>query len=69
LIKELLKKILVSFTRKYDSIVAAIEQSKDLTIMSVAKLISFLEIHDKRLSSYEEDFIESVFQSKLNIRS
>jgi hypothetical protein len=63
------EKILVSLTRKYDSIVAAIEQSKDLTTMSVAKLIGFLKTHDKRLNSYEEDSIESAFQSKLNIRS
>jgi hypothetical protein len=51
------------------TLVAAIEQSKDLTTMSVAKLIGFLKTHDKRLSSYEEDSIESAFQSKLNIRS
>jgi hypothetical protein len=28
-----------------------------------------LEVHEKRLSRYAEEFIESAFQSMLNIRS
>lgn len=63
------EKILISLTEKYDPIVTAIENSKDMTTLSVTELIGSLEAYEKRLSSRNESPIESAFRSKLNIRS
>ncbi|KAK2968736.1 hypothetical protein RJ640_014012 [Escallonia rubra] len=48
--KKVVEKIVISLTEKYDSIVAAIEESKNLETLSVAELIGSLEAHEKRLS-------------------
>lgn len=37
--------------------------------LTVAELIGSLEAHEKRLNSRDENSVESVFQSRLNIRS
>ena len=63
------EKILISLTEKYDPIVTAIEESKDISTLSVTELIGSLEAYEKRLSSRNENSIENAFQSKLNLRS
>ncbi|KAK3012231.1 hypothetical protein RJ639_012240 [Escallonia herrerae] len=67
--KKVVEKLLISLTEKYDSIVAAIEESKNLETLSVVELIGSQEAHEKRLSRQTKDSVESAFQSKLNLRS
>jgi len=68
--KRIVEKILISIPRKYDAIVVTtIEQAKDLSTLSVTKLIGSLEAYEQRFSRYDEDTVENVFQSKLKLRS
>lgn len=66
--KKIVEKILISISDKYDSIVTTIEQTKDLSTLSVTELIDSLEAYEQRLRSYDENSIENVFQSKLKLR-
>lgn len=63
------EKILISLTEKYDPIVTAIENSKDITSLSVTELIGSLEAFEKRLSGRNESPIEKAFRTKINLRS
>ncbi|KAL0438667.1 UNVERIFIED_CONTAM: Retrovirus-related Pol polyprotein from transposon TNT 1-94 [Sesamum latifolium] len=59
------EKLLRSLTRKYESTVAAIEESKDLTVMTIDELLGSLQSHEDRHKSYEENSTENAFQAKL----
>lgn len=63
------EKILISLTEKYDPVVTAIENSSDISQLSVTELIGSLEAFEKRLSSRDDTPLESAFQSKLNLQS
>lgn len=64
--KKLVEKILISLSEKYDPIVTAIEESKDIKTLSVTELMGSLEAYEQRLSRRNKAPIESAFQSKLN---
>ncbi|XP_026420250.1 uncharacterized protein LOC113316247 [Papaver somniferum] len=67
--KKLVEKILISLTDKYDPIVTAIEESKDIATLSVTELMGSLEAYEQRLNRRHEAPIESAFQSKLNLKA
>lgn len=67
--KRIVEKILISIPRKYDAIVTTIEQTKDLSTLSVTELIGSLEAYEQRLNRHDDDTIENAFQSKLKLRS
>ena len=46
--QKLVEKLLISLPESFDSIVTAIEESKDLTILPVQQLVSSLEAHEER---------------------
>ena len=54
--KKIVKKILISIPHKYDAIVTAIEQTKDLSTLSVTELMGSLEAYEQRLKKQDEDF-------------
>ncbi|XP_022843422.1 uncharacterized protein LOC111366977 [Olea europaea var. sylvestris] len=66
--KKVVGKILITCTEKYDPIIAAIEESKDINELTAAELMGSLEAHEKRLERRYEMEIENAFQSKLNMR-
>ncbi|KAL0317184.1 UNVERIFIED_CONTAM: putative mitochondrial protein [Sesamum angustifolium] len=67
--KRVVEKLLISVTEKYDPIVTTIEETKDITTLTVTELVGSLEAYEKRRSRREEISLENAFQSKLNMRS
>ncbi|KAL0295323.1 UNVERIFIED_CONTAM: hypothetical protein Sradi_6841500 [Sesamum radiatum] len=67
--KRVVEKLLISVTEKYDPIVTTIEETKDITTLTVTELVGSLEAYEKRRSRREENSLENAFQSKLNMRS
>uniref|UniRef100_A0A2N9EI16 Integrase catalytic domain-containing protein n=1 Tax=Fagus sylvatica TaxID=28930 RepID=A0A2N9EI16_FAGSY len=62
--KKLVEKILRSLPKKFDHVVAAIEESKDLSILSLYELMGSLEAHEGRMSRFSSQPLEQAFQSK-----
>ena len=57
-------KVLRSLTPKFDHVVAAIEESKDLTTYTFDELMSSLLAHEVRLNKSHEKVEEKAFQVK-----
>lgn len=58
---QLVQKVLISLPQKFDSIVAVLEQTKDLSTLSMTEMIGTLKAHEKRLSLREERINEDAF--------
>nr|KYP69944.1 hypothetical protein KK1_009151 [Cajanus cajan] len=66
--KRVVEKILITLTKKYDSIVASIKTSSDASSLSINKLIDLLGAHEARLNSRVDiDLVANAFQSKLKL--
>ncbi|KAL4367130.1 hypothetical protein GQ457_05G027260 [Hibiscus cannabinus] len=63
--QKVVEKLLRSLTRKYESTVSAIEESKDLTVLTIDELLGFLQSHEDKHKSYEENATKKAFQAKL----
>ncbi|TXG54509.1 hypothetical protein EZV62_019765 [Acer yangbiense] len=66
--QKVVEKILISLPEKYEHIVAAIEESKDLTALLVEQLMGSLESHEQRRLLRYDQSVESAFQTKLNFK-
>ena len=66
--QKIVEKILISLPEKYEYIIAAIEESKDLSTLTVQQLMSSLESHEERKLQRQESSIESAFRSKLSFK-
>jgi len=64
--KKIIPKILRSLPVKYDHIVVVIEESKDLSKLTLVELMGSLEAHEARIKRFEQP-PEQAFQSKINI--
>ncbi|XP_058223045.1 uncharacterized protein LOC131332766 [Rhododendron vialii] len=68
--KKVVEKILRSLPPKFDHCVAAIEEAKDLSKMTMFELMGSLQAHEQRInrsSTQPTQPVEQAFQSKLNI--
>ncbi|KAI3509130.1 hypothetical protein L1887_24156 [Cichorium endivia] len=58
----IVEKILRSLTRKFEYVVVAIEESKDLTSLSLESLIGTLQSHEMRMKQFDAPSTEQMFQ-------
>lgn len=65
--QKIVEKVLRSLPTKFDNIVAAIEESKDLSTYSLTQLIGSLLAHEERLNRSAEKSVEQALASKLEI--
>ncbi|XP_073064165.1 uncharacterized protein [Primulina eburnea] len=63
--KRVVEKILRSLPPKFDHCVAAIEESKDLSNLSMFELMSSLQAHEERINRSSKQPLEQAFQSKV----
>eukprot|EP00253_Pinus_taeda_P029436 PITA_29436 len=61
------EKILRSLPTKFDGVVVSIEESNDLTQLSVNELMGSLQSHEQRINRYSEKSIGKAFQARGNI--
>ncbi|XP_074373572.1 uncharacterized protein LOC141713908 [Apium graveolens] len=63
-----MEKLLRSLTRKFDYVVTSIEESKDLSIISIDELVGSLQAHEQRMNQYDDaSQLEKALQSKVSI--
>ena len=65
--QKLVEKILQNLPQKFDHVVVAIEESKDLSILTIYELMGSLEAHEGRMSRFSSQPLQQAFQSKLNV--
>ncbi|XP_070661289.1 uncharacterized protein [Malus domestica] len=66
--ERIIKKLLISLTKPYDSIVSVIEETKDAETLSVQDVMASLRAFDQRLERHADSALEKAFQS-LNVGS
>ncbi|XP_024976289.1 uncharacterized protein LOC112514191 [Cynara cardunculus var. scolymus] len=60
--RRVVEKILRSLTRKFEYVVVAIEESKDISIMSLERLLGILQSHELRMKQFDSNPYEQAFQ-------
>ena len=63
------QKILLSMPAKFDPIVTVIEETRDISTLTVQEVMGSLKSYEQRLLSHSEKSIDSAFQSQLNIKN
>ena len=67
--EKIVKKILLTLTKKSDDIVAIIEETKNLSKISVEQLMGSLESHEQRKNRHNDEKIEEIaLQAKFNMK-
>ncbi|KAK3025199.1 hypothetical protein RJ639_043536 [Escallonia herrerae] len=67
--RRIVEKTLISLPEKFDPIVAVIEETKDLSTLSVQEVMASLKSYEQRMQDTLKKAVESSFQSKLNVGS
>nr|GEZ33915.1 hypothetical protein [Tanacetum cinerariifolium] len=60
------EKVLRSLTRKFEYVIVAIEESKDVSQLSLETLLSTLQSHEFRMQQFEASTSEQAFQSQVS---
>ena len=64
--QQVLEKILISVTEKFEYIVVITEETKDLSKLFIKELVDSFRAHEKRRFFREDQPKETIFQSKIN---
>ncbi|KAK3007967.1 hypothetical protein RJ639_014055 [Escallonia herrerae] len=67
--RRIVEKTLISLPEKFDPIIAVIEETKDLSTLSVQEVMASLKSYEQRMARHTQKAVESAFQSKLNVGS
>ena len=67
--QKIVEKISISLPEKYDDLVAIIEEIKDLSTLSIQQLMGSLQSYEQRKLRHSNQSVDSVFQSKLTVKS
>ncbi|XP_069142917.1 uncharacterized protein [Solanum lycopersicum] len=67
--QQVVEKILINVTEKYECIVAITEETKNLSKFSIKELVGSFRAHEKQRFFREDQPKETVFQSKINENS
>lgn len=60
---------MINVIEKYDSIVIGIEESKDISKLSMTELMGSLDAYEKGINCKNENLFKSAFYSMFNIHS
>ena len=64
---KIVEKILRSLPPKFDHVAATIEESKDLSILTMYDLCGSLESYEERIKRSLGQYLEEAFKSKVNL--
>src|SRR3954464_13064157 len=67
--RRIVDQILISLTARFDPMVGVIEETKDISTLTIQGLMGSLRSYEQRMLRNSEKSIGSAFQSKLNIQS
>ena len=62
--ERILQKILVTLPEKYEATISSLENSKDLSSISLAKIVNALQALEQRKMMRQEGTVEGAFQAK-----
>nr|XP_048323417.1 uncharacterized protein LOC125420686 [Ziziphus jujuba var. spinosa] len=62
--ERIVQKILVTLPEKYESKISSLEESKDLSSISLAELVNALQAQEQRRMMRKEESVEGAFQAK-----
>ena len=65
--KILFKEILRVLPQKFQHVTTVIEESKELSQLTVYELMGSLEAHENRMARYTNEPLEQALQSKMNV--
>ncbi|XP_077237259.1 uncharacterized protein LOC143878927 [Tasmannia lanceolata] len=66
--RRIVEKMLRSLTRKFEYIVVAIEESKDLATISLESLLGSLQSYELRMKQFDSSPLEQAFQTQVSFR-
>ena len=65
--KRVVEKILVTLPERFESKISSLEESKDLSKISLAELLNALQAQEQRRIIRQEESMEGAFQAKMHV--